>query len=262
MPVKLEDHNLGPGARKLLWALAGILLVYGIVLLGTLIRNNIKKYDYIGMAERTQRTITVEADGKAVMSPNIAVTTIGMDVEAKTVAEAQTKNTTVINTLLSKIQALGVEKKDIQTANYDIYPQYDYKDGTQVLRGYRVSQNVTVKIRDLAKANNVIALAGEVGATNVSGLRFTVDDRDVYKDQARQAALAKVKEKAEALEKALNVRVKSVISYNEYENTGVQNLGYDKMTATGMGGAPEAAPSLEAGTTDINMHVTLVFEIM
>lgn len=245
----------------MLWALAGILLVYGIVLLGTLIRNNIKKYDYIGVAERTQRTITVEADGKAVMSPNIAVTTIGMDIEAKTVAEAQTKNTTVINSLLTKIQALGVEKKDIQTANYDIYPQYDYKDGTQVLRGYRVSQNVTVKIRDLVKANSVIALAGEVGATNVSGLRFTVDDRDVYKDLAREAALAKVNEKVAALEKALNVQVKSVISYNEYENTGAQNFGYDKMIATGMGGTPEAAPSIEAGTTDVNMHVTLVFEI-
>ncbi len=261
MPVKIEDHNLGPGARKLLWALAGILLVYGIVLLGTLIRNNIKKYDYIGYAERTQRTITVEADGKAVMTPNIAVTTIGMEAEAKTVAEAQTKNTTVINSLLTKIQALGVEKKDIQTANYDIYPQYDYKDGSQTLRGYRVSQNVTVKIRDLTKATNVIALAGEVGATNVSGLRFTVDDRDVYKDQARQAALAKVNEKVMALEKALNVRVKTVMSYNEYENTGVQNLGYDKYEATGLGGAPAASPAIEAGTTDINVHVTLVFEI-
>lgn len=261
MPVKIEDQNLGPGPRKLLWALVGILVVYGIVFLGTLIRNNLKTYDYIGMADRMQRTITVEADGKAVMTPNIAVTTIGMEAEAKTVAEAQQKNTTVINSLLTKIQALGVDKKDIQTANYDIYPQYDYKDGTQVLRGYRVSQNVTVKVRDLSKANKVIALAGEVGATNVSGLRFTVDDRDAYKDLARQDALAKVNQKAEALSKALGVRIRSVVTYNEYENTGAQNLGYDKYEATGMGGGPAASPSLEAGTTDVNMHVTVIFEI-
>lgn len=261
MPVvKIEEHQLGPGARKLLWALVGILLVYGIVLVGTTIRNNLKKYDYIGVADRMQRTITVEADGKAVMAPNIAVTTIGMEVEAKTVAEAQAKNTNVINPLIAKIQALGVKKQDIQTANYDIYPQYDYKDGSQILRGYRVSQNVTVKIRDLTKANQVIALAGEVGATNVSGLRFTVDDREVYKDQARATALNKVNEKARSLERSLGVRVRGVVSYNEYENQN-QNMVYDNLkVANGMGGGA-SAPALEAGTTDIDMHVTVVFEI-
>lgn len=252
---------MGAGVRKLLWALVGILLVYGVVFLGTLIRNNLKKYEFIGVADSMQRTITVEADGKAIMVPNVAVTTIGMEAEAKTVAEAQSKNTTVINTLISKIQAMGVDKRDIQTANYDIYPQYDYKDGTQVLRGYRVNQNVTVKIRDLAKANDVIALAGEVGATNVSGLRFTVDDREVYKDQARAQALAKVQEKAVALSKSLGVRTYKIMSYNEYENQS-QNVGYDSFKNVGMGGSPAAvAPVIEAGTTEVNMHVTVVFEI-
>lgn len=260
MPVKIEEHHLGGGARKLLWALVGILLVYGIVLLGTVIRNNLKKYEYIGVADRMQRTITVEADGKAVVSPNIALTTIGTVTEAKTVAEAQEKNTAVINALIAKLQTLGVDKKDIQTANYDIYPLYDYKDNTESLRGHRVSQNVTVKIRDLNKASQVIALAGEVGATNVSGLRFTVENRDVFKDQARADALAKVNEKANALARSLGVRVRGVVSYNEYENqTG--NYGYDQVKNVGMGGAPEAAPAIEAGTTDVNMHVTVIFEI-
>ena len=62
-----------------------------------------------------------------------------------------------------RLKELGVESKDIQTANYNVYPQYDYTDGKSALKGYQVSQNVTVKIRNLDKADQILGLAGEVG---------------------------------------------------------------------------------------------------
>lgn len=164
-----------------------------------------------------------------------------------------------MNTLIEKVKGLGVDKADVQTTNYNIYPNYDYTDGKQTIRNYQVNQSVTIKIRDLTKANQILALAGEVGANNVSGLQFTVDDRDSYKEKARQEALKKVAAKRDALAASLGVKLRSIVTYNEYEVTG----GADAYKNYSMGGTPEAVanPSVEAGSNEIAVHVTVVFEV-
>lgn len=270
MPVTKQTSNgQGPWhhhadmphfAKRIMWTLVGILLAYMIVFFGTLIRNNIETFNYIGRADRQERTLTIEGQGKAVATPDVAMTTMGMIAEGKTVAEAQEKNTKVMNALIEKLKALGIAEKDIRTANYNIYPQYNYtQDKGQQLIGYQVQQQVTVKIRDLAKANRVLALAGEVGANNVSGLAFTIDDRETYKAQARALALEKVSEKARALSKALGVRLGAVIAYNEYE--GGEPPVFKTYAVEGRGGAAAPAPDIEPGSTDVMMNVQVTFEM-
>ncbi len=246
--------------KKIMVTLLGILLVYVIVLVGTMIRNNMQKFNFIGKADRSERMITVEAQGKVTVKPDLAVTTMGMVAEAKTVVEAQKKNTEVMNKLIASLKNLGVEEKDIQTANYNVYPQYDYTDGKSVLKGYQVSQNVTIKIRDLAKADQILGLAGEVGANTVSSLQFTFDDEEVYKVQARDLALKKIVEKAQVLANQLGVLFGKVVSYNEY--TG--DSGYYPMkyaSSIGMGGAAESAPAIQPGSNEVVMNVNVTFEI-
>jgi len=257
-------HSHANFGRRLLLTLFGILLAYGIVFLGTLIRNNVQKYYFIGQADRTERTIMVQGVGKVTVKPDIAMISMGMTADGKTVAEAQQKNTDGMNALLTKVKALGVDAKDIQTTNYNIYPQYDYTaDKGQVLKGYQVSQSVDVKIRDLTKANQVLALSGEVGANNVGGVQFTIDDREVYKTQARELAMKQIAEKARALSQALGVKLVNVVSYDEYENNG--NVPYSAMkmldSSTGVGGPEAAAPQIETGTNDVVLNVNVGFEI-
>lgn len=242
-------HDFG---KKLLMTLAGILLVYTIFFLGTLIQNNIKKHRYIGMGERQERTMVLEAQGKVTAAPNIAMTTMGMTAEAATVAEAQQKNTEVMNSLIEKLKALGIYAEDIQTTNYNVYPRYDYteEDG-RVLKGYEVIQNVSVKIRDIAKANQVIALAGEVGATNVGGLEFTIDERDVYVAQARQEAMKQLNEKVASVKHLLGVNVVDVVSYEEFEVQPGAGPVYFRGEA-GLGGADVQIPS---GSMDVTLGV-------
>ncbi len=247
-------------ARKLMLTLAGILLVYITVWFGTAIRNNLQQYYYIGQSDRMERTITVDGQAKVTAKPDIAITTMGMISEGTTVLEAQQKNTAVMNNLLAELKVLGIDETDLQTMNYNIYPRYDYteEDG-RILQGYEVRQNVTVKIRNLANANQVLALAGVVGANNVSGLEFTIDDDEVYKAQAREDALAKVSGKAKVLADALGVKIVRVVSYNEYTN-GDDNYVYKAMaeSAMGMGGG---IPSVEAGSMEVVMNVSVTFEI-
>lgn len=247
-------------AKKLLVTLLGILLVYLIMYVGVLIRNNIKEYSYIGKADRMERTITLDAVGRATARPDIAMTSIGMVSEAPTVAEAQQKNTTVMNALLDRVKILGVEKADVQTQSYNVYPVYDYSDNEgRQLRGYEVSQQVAIKIRDLDKANQILALVGEVGANTVSGLQFTIDDREVYRAEARDAALEKIIAKANALSESLGVDMVGIVSYDEFEAGGPVPEAYARSSVDyGLGGG---APSVEPGSTDVYMNVSVTFEI-
>ncbi|OIO19696.1 MAG: hypothetical protein CO029_00170 [Candidatus Magasanikbacteria bacterium CG_4_9_14_0_2_um_filter_41_10] len=251
----------GEFAQKIFFTLLAILLVYVIFWVGTVIRNNIEVYYHIGQADRQERTISLDATAKVTATPDIAMTTLGMIVTGKTVAEAQAANTAVMNKLTAKLAELGIASEDMQTTNYNIYPQYNYtSEEGRILEGYEVSQSVSVKIRDLEKANQVIALAGEVGANSVSGLQFTIDDREVYLEEARMEALKKVYTKAQALSQALGVRIVSIVSYGEYETSGdVSPYMYDK-SAYGMGGA-EATPDIQSGSMDVEMSVNITFEI-
>ncbi|OGH71334.1 MAG: hypothetical protein A2921_02805 [Candidatus Magasanikbacteria bacterium RIFCSPLOWO2_01_FULL_43_20b] len=244
--------------KKILVTLLGILLVYIIVLVGTIIRNNLAKYDVIGYSDKMERTIMIEAEGKVTAKPDIAMTTMGMTAKAKTVLEAQQKNTEAMNKLIAKLKDLSIAGDDIQTTNYSIYPEYDYKDGSSTLVGYSVSQSVQIKIRDLKNADKVLGLAGELGLNNVGGLSFTIDDNDVYIAEARQKALEKVAEKARALSQMLGVRVTSVVSYSEYEADG-KGVYYKSMDEFGMGGG--SAPTIEAGSMDVEMHVSVTLGI-
>ena len=260
-----KHHSFSHGGEfthRIFMTLFGILLVYLIFFVGTLIRNNIEEFYYIGQADSQERTITLEASAEVTATPDIAMTTIGMVATGESVAAAQEANTLVMNALTTRLSEIGIDAEDMQTANYNIYPQYNYtsEDG-RVLEGYEVSQNVTVKIRDIDNAKNVIALAGSVGANSVSGLQFTIDERDVYQQQARKEALEKVYEKARALSQSLGVSIVSVVSYNEYEdgNTSPMYASSYKDLEYGLGGG--AAPDVQAGSMDVRMNVSVTFEI-
>lgn len=253
---------MGRNTRKIFFTLLGILLVYTIVWVATLIRNNIVKYEHIGEADRPERSITISADAKVTAAPDIAMTSVGMVSKGKTVAEAQQENTKVMNALIEKMKALGIDSKDIQTSNYNIYPQYNFTEQEgQVLTGYEVNQSVQVKIRDVQKANQVLAAAGEAGANNVGGLQFTIDNPEVYLAEVRQKALEKVAEKRASLEQSLDVQLGDIISYYESEGGSGIYPSYNKGIAEeGIGGALPA-PSIQSGSMDIVMNISVTYEV-
>jgi uncharacterized protein YggE len=253
--------HCGHFGRKLIMTFFGILLVYTIVYVGVRIQNEIKAYDYIGKSPQSERMITVEGEASVDVAPNIATVQMGLTTEATTVAEAQTKNTEIMNAFIAKVKELGIASEDIQTNNYDVYPKYDWTQVEgQELVGYEVSQNVHIKIRNLDLSKQVVGLAGEVGITNVGNLEYTVDEKDAYLAEAREEALKQVAEKAGALSASLGVRMKEVVSYNEYE-VGQDTDYYYKEMAVGMGGANTPAPDLQAGTNAITLHVSVTFEL-
>lgn len=245
--------------KKILWTFAGVLLVYAIFWLGTMVRNNIKKFDFIGHADKMERTLLINGYGKANGSNDIAVTTIGYSNTDKDVAKAQLENKQVMDKILADLKTMGVTDKDLQSS-YTIYPDYNYtEEKGQELKGYRVSNQLTVKIRDLSKVSVVLGLAGKYGATDVSGLNFTIDDPENLKNQARVKALEDAQLKAVKMAAALGVRLGGVISFNEWDaSSGGPYPVYSMMGAEKDGGGPGVA----SGSQDVAMNVSITYEIL
>jgi len=249
----------GVGPHTLLWVFIGLLLVFTIFFVGTIARNNLKKYHYIGKADRMQNTITINGEGKITATPNVAVTELGLVTEKSDVASAQKENTEKMNKLIAEVKQLGIKDEDIQTSNYSIYPKYDYTDGRSVISGYTVNQSATLKIRDLSKISTVLSKVGEVGINTVSSLNFTIDEPENLRAQARDKALVNAKEKAMDLAKNLGVKLVRVISYNEYSPVDSYPKFYAG-AAEGMGGGAPT-PNIQTGSTDVRMSVSVIYEI-
>ncbi len=250
--------------KKLFMTLLGVFMVYAIFYIGTLIRNSIEDYNYIGQAPKMEKTIAIAGIGKVVGGNDVAVTTLGYFNVDEDVAKAQEVNEEVMGKIMADLDEMGIEEKDLQS-NYSIYPEYEYlpEEGRQ-FKGYRVNSQVTVKIRDLEKIENVLALAGKYGANQVSGLSFTIDDRENLKDEARDKAILDAKQKASYLSEKLGMRLGKIISYNEYENG---NYGYPEFnkvmmdgSVAGLGGGGMA--DVSAGSQDVSINVNLVFELL
>jgi len=227
---------------------------------------------YIGTGVPATNTITVSGEGEVFAVPDTATFSVTVQEEAKEVQDAQETATEKANAIIAYLKEAGIEEKDIKTTDYSVYPQYDYIQGVcregvcppgrQELRGFQVSQTLTVKVRDTEKAGELLSGVGTRGAAQVSGLSFTVDDEDELQAEARGMAIEDAQAKATALAQQLGVTIVRVTGF--YENEG----GYPMPYAYGMGGAErafdvstKAMPEIPVGENKIVSNVSVTYEI-
>ena len=218
-----------------------------------------------------QKTITVSGKGEELVTPDIATISLGMEKEGTTVSDAQSKVTLKMNAVMDVLTTAGIDKKDIKTTGYNIYPRYDYikatspdssvyyPNGKQILAGYVVSQTIEVKIRDIAKAGDILAKVGDIGLTNVSGLSFSVDKEDDFKLKARGTAIDDAKAQAKILSGQLGVRLGRLVSFSE--NGNYPTYARADMMKSYAPMVAGAAPEISTGENKITSNVTLVYEI-
>lgn len=233
----------------------------------------IKGYGLMGKDVPPQSTITVSGKGEKMVKPDIAEFSFSVIKEAKTVDSAQKEATQTTNEAIAAVRGFGVEEKDIKTTGYNIYPRYEYQKsatlctewgcppGKQILTGYEISQSISVKVRKISDAGNILSKIGEIGVSQVSGLTFSVDKEDDVKSEARSLAIQDAQTKAEILAKQLGVSLVRIVSFSE---SGNYPIYYAKtMAALGRGGGPEVAPTPEipAGENTITSNVTITYEI-
>ena len=230
--------------------------------IGVLTWNASAQHRLIGKPENVRDTLTVGGTAKLSIEPDIARMTIGVLSTGSSVAATQKQNTEKMNAITAAVKGFGVKDADIQTSNYNISPQYDWTNGKQILRGYQVSQDVSIKIRDLDKIGDIVQKAGELGSNQVGGISFEVDDMTAVQKRARDKAIVDAKEKAGVLAKTLGVQLGKVVSFSEDSGSSPVPMlynSYDK--AMGVTTAAAPSPDIQAGSLDISKNVSITFEI-
>lgn len=200
----------------------------------------------------------VSGEGTVEVTPNLTTLSVGVQSQGSTVKSTQELLNQNINQVSEAIKALGVDSKDIQTQNYNINPQYDYRSGTQRVSGYSANTNLNIKVRDLDQINSVIDAATKAGATNIGGLDFEVADRTQAENEARVKAVAEAKTKAENAAKVAGFTLGKLINYSESFDGGVTPF---KLGALSLDAQQTTPTDIEPGTSEIRVVVTLSYEV-
>ncbi len=247
--------------RSLTWAL-GLLL---IVVLGLVALD--KSYALKGTLENTnpKNTLSVSAEGKVKAVPDLATVDLGVMTNVATAAEAQDESAKKINAIIDFVKQQGVSSDDIATSQFNIYPNQDYRDGKSTITGYVANQSITIKVRGVDKSTDKLSkILGGVtaaGANQINGVNLSFDDPDQFRQQAREQAITKAKEKAQALAQTAGLRLGRVVNVSEAQDFYGGPIPY----AAGLGGAPAdakaVAPNIQPGNQDIVANMTVVFEV-
>jgi uncharacterized protein YggE len=266
---KRELHIVPPpiiqnAAAVVLGMLALFLLVLAI--------SSLKQIRFIGSGVTATNTISVSGSGEVFAVPDTATFSYSVMVSnAKDATTAQTEVNTKGNAIIAYLKGEGIDAKDIQTTDYSLNPHYEYSQaacsngycppGNQRLTGFDVNQTVTVKVRDTTKAGGLLSGIGGKGATNLSGLSFTIDDQTKLEADARSKAITDARSKADELAKQLGVDIVRVVGFSE---DGYRPYMYAKTvaldSAQAMGGAAPA-PELAMGQNKITSNVSVTYEI-
>lgn len=200
-----------------------------------------------------QRHLDVSASAAVSAAPDQATVQLGVTTQATNAGEALSKNSTDTAAVIAAVVKLGVDEKDIQTSNFNVYPTYD-TTGTRIT-GYQVTNTVTVTIRDIQKTGSLLDQVVQAGANNISGLSFSIADTTALVANARTKAYAAAKAKAEAMAAAAGVELGEVISVTESAQPATV-YPTAKVAMDAMGAAP-----IQAGSQDVTVDVSIVYAL-
>ena len=234
----------------------------------------LKSYRYIGSGLPASNTITVQGNGKIEKAPDTAKFSFTIQNEQKDTATAQANVSKKIDQVKADLLAAGVASADITTDSYNSYPDYQQQQialpmvpgsgavpvsSSQVLKGYIVSQNVNVSVKDLTKTETVAGILGKDGVTSISGPNLGFADDHEVQNEARDQAIADAKVQAQKLAASLGVHLVRIVSFNENGGGNVMPMAYGAKAMT----ASDAAtpPSIPTGVQSVTDTVSITYEI-
>ena len=210
------------------------------------------------MTHHSEPGITVTGVGHSAAPPDVMTADLGISVLAANVAKGRALATDRARALISSLTDRGVANDDIQTTHYAIHPEYDHYEGQQRLRGYRVSNDLRVTLRDFGSAGEMLDAAAEAGGDEVTinNVSFSVEDQAEGRDRARETAWNDAVARAEHLARLSGRTLGEVMSIIE---ATARQPGPGPLPRMAMATA-DSTP-IEAGSTSITVTLEVHFAL-
>lgn len=211
-------------------------------------------------------TISIAGHGEVTASPDTAFVTSGVTTQGATAREALDLNTKAMADLLAELKASGIAERDVQTSGFSVSPNYVYSEERDAngytlppkINGYQVSNTVTVRVRALDTLGAILDKSVTVGANTINGVSFTVADPSELLNEARKAAFADARVKAELYATAAGAKLDDIVSINEGQDIGQpQPYMFKDMAAA----APRADVPIAAGELTFAINVSVQWDL-
>ncbi|MFH1769516.1 MAG: SIMPL domain-containing protein [Parcubacteria group bacterium] len=265
MDTKIENAK-----GFLLWASAifvVVLIILGFSLVG-----------YLSDAGTTQNVVSFSGQGTVYAVPDVAIVRLSIVTEADTSEDAQEENSEKSQDVIDYLKSKDIDKEDIKTTGYNIYPKYGSDEAvgrggggsaeiypylpqpvSQSIVGYTVTESIEVKIRDLDIVSEILDGVVDEGANRVDSFRFDIDDPDELQAEARELAIEDAKKKARELEDQVGLDLGKIVNFNEgYMGYPMYDSAVYMEAGRGGGGS---MPSIEPGENEVTVNVTLTYQI-
>jgi uncharacterized protein len=210
--------------------------------------------------DRRYSRISVTGDAVIQAQPDTAILTIAVVTQARRAIDAQQENATRSDAVVQALKNSAGPGAEVKTSGYSVQPQRVYKEGQPpTIIGYEARNTVTVTLSDLKRLGNVIDVASQSGANDISGIAFTLKQDRAAREQALTEATREAMNKARVIAQALGVRIVRVV---EVQEDGFQRPPAPVYQAEAfMAKRDSVATPIEVGSLDITSRVQLIAEI-
>jgi uncharacterized protein len=203
--------------------------------------------------------VIVVGEGSVTVAPDYARIRSGVSTNAKTVKEASDTNSKLMANIIAALADAGIAKKDIQTSEFSIEPVYTSPSPPSgpKLSGYRVSNQVNVTIHQISQVGDILDRLVKAGASDAGNVAFLVSDREKALDQAREAAIANARHKAELYAHASGLTLGRVAWITESSDFEPFAAVESRMKLA----APAQRVPIESGEDTMTARITVGFDI-
>jgi len=210
------------------------------------------------LAEEQMRKITLTATGNAAAAPDLATISLAVQREAATAREALDANNAAMEEVLGAMKASGIEDKDLQTSGFNIQPVYQHvKNQPPKITGYRVHNNISVRIRDLTQVGEIMDKSITLGVNSGGHINFGHQNSDALVEEARKNAVARALKKAETLTSAAGATLGNIVHISEESRGRPRPMKMERMAMTMAAADGAPAVPIAAGETGYNVTVRI-----
>jgi hypothetical protein len=210
--------------------------------------------------------LTVTGQGEVSATPDQVIINAGVTSSAKTAREALAQNSQTMTSVFAALKKQGVSERAIRTANFNLSPQYApaaqgmmaFPNDRPII-GYRVSNNVTVRLDDVSHAGTVLDALVAAGANQANGLSYVFKNNEGFLTSAREAAVKSAFDHAKTYAAAAGVTLGSLHTISDTNNSFMP--GYPPMAAMSYAAALASPPPIGVGEQTLRATVTVSWEI-
>ncbi|WP_295797867.1 SIMPL domain-containing protein [uncultured Microbulbifer sp.] len=210
--------------------------------------------------------ISISAQGEASQAPDTAAISAGVVTEAEESKDAMQANAEQMEKLMKAIKKAGIDEKDVQTSGISLMPRYSYPDNSagspnrpeRQITSYIARNTVSITVRKLDDLSEVIDAMTAAGANQIHGPSFSIGEPEPLLAEAREKALQQARARAESYAKALDTKVRRIVSISEGSHGGMPR----PMMRAEMAAAKDSASTpIAPGETTVSVNLELVFEL-